>query len=397
MKTSHKQGFTLVEVVLAASLMSVLVLVGLSAFGDFMKMVENQNAITRADQAANRALWEIASLVKPAILPVYITKSTATREDTTNIWYDIDHRTWGFSGSAGKAWLTSLRSGMDSIAFVVPLDAQGVGDFLDDRNHLQIGQQRGDISYLAASATTDSVVGEGPDENNPDSVGFVVRDEDDGELVSVLAAMSPTGLTSSNFEAIAIPTIDEWRSHTAYDTSWDNNTVTAFHAIRFVPVLDSSGQPIVIQESSVTTSGASIDLDGDGKTDGTFHIGRLQMVYSGSNYVNYVRNGQLVSGSIPQQAIYLTPPVVLRRVDTSRRTPIFRLVSYSYSNINSSGNGAGLINENAGNGTAALSIKLLILENDGVTDAGKILHKSNIINVAARWYETTVLLKNMQR
>lgn len=383
----RNKGMTLLEVVLASSLLTILMLLAMTSFVDVVKAVNAQSTITRMDQRANKALREVSDLLKPAILPIFVERTVADYANKRDIFYDIDNRSWGFGGAMGKKWLSNLQAGMDCIAFVVPIDAQGVGDFLDGANHLQIGQLRGDTAYLGATPT--GTPGNG--------TSFVLRTT--GEVVNALAAMDPATLASANFEAIESPTRGDWAATANPPGDWPD--VTAFMAIRFVP-LQSGGSPIVLTEQNIFSNyqnvqGVDVDLDKDGRLNGQFHIGHLQLVYSGGSDFYHVEGSTTKRGEVLQLVQRLTPDVVLRRVAPGDRTPIFRLVDYDFSNLSSSAGDSGMVEQSGRNGQCAVSIKLLMLDNDGISPANRPVTKAYLQSLSARWYETTVTLKNMRR
>lgn len=384
-RSKESRGMTLLEVMIATAILVVLVLLAMTAFVDTTKAVTGQDSILRMDNQANKSLREIAEAMKSAILPVYVDKSSTVRNNPDDTFYDIDHRDHGFSGSVGKSWRQNLRSGMDAIAFVVPIDAQRVGDYLDDANHIQIGQIRGDLAYL--SATPSGTPNSGND--------FTIRQS--GELVNVLAAMDPGRLTALSFETIANPTPAQWMANTkASGVAWPS--VTSFIAIRFVPALQSDGStPIELGEQNVFGKDVDIDFDGNGSFNDKYHVGRLQMVYSGGSPFYRVSGNSVVTETVNQIVHDLTPNTVLRKVNPSDRTPIFRLVDFDYANIADSGDDAGMIEETSGGGKMALSVRLLLLDNDGITATGRVITKAYLQSLQSRWYETTIVLKNMER
>lgn len=391
MRSIHKKGMTLFEVVVASSIMSVLAALGLSAFIDVMQMVNNQDANTRMDQRANAVLREMTKLLKPAILPFAVGDGkTGPFEDIDNPKTKSESNKHGF-GILGKDWKDSLKDGMDEIAFVVPIDAQEVGDFLDGKNHMQIGQVRGGISYLSARPHGIPNSGE----------SFYIRDGN--ELVNALADVAPDRLGSWPFNSKIIPSDSDWQSLYGSRVGPDS-PVTAFTIIRFAPVMDGSGNPIVVSETGVLSDGVTaydIDLDDDGKTDGEFHVGALQVLYSGGDSFYHLGGTPLsVVGpeSVPPMVVPLTSFVILRRSMENDRTPIFRLVNYN-NDIKKSGDNAGMITDTGGgneSGNMALNIKFLMIENEELA-RGQSMTKSLVNHLRPRWYETTIVLKNMER
>lgn len=389
---------TLVESVVASVLFATLTLLVLAAITNLTRMVDVQAAINKADNQGSRALGAITTALKPAILPVLVKKSSEERNNIKDVYYDIDHEDWGFSNKNGDRWKDALAKGMDCIAFVHPIDAQSVGDYLDDANHVQIGQIRGDVAYFGASFT--GTPGSGQD--------FIIRNQGTNEPVNFLAEIRPDRLTNPAFEVLSNPTATEWRN--LVNGSWPGggagDVTPSFMAIRYVPVADSSGNPVVITENNIFKSSISVDLDGDGTTNGTFHIGSLQMLYTGGPRLHRViavsAVREVAIEDQPQLIVPLTGNVVLRRAVEADRTPIFKLVSHSRTNIVDGGGAEdfdGIVNigPKGGEGKTALAVRLLILDNEGVDDSGSLAANINLQTLTARWHETTLVLMNMER
>lgn len=391
MDITGKRGMTLIEVIVASFILSILIMVAMSAIVDMLRVINNKNSITRMDQKANAILRDVAQELKSAILPVPV------NEDTTLPFEQIDDTRRGFKAgsSQGDAWARALLAGTDSIAFIVPVDAQQVGDFLDDNGHLQTGYVRsvdglGTVPFLGASATGT------PREGN----NFHVQNT--GEWVNALAVVDPARFTAGPFAEAEYPT--DWNQ--IYAGAIPN--VTCFMALRFVPVHDTAGQPIVIRERDLLNNRNTAiyaDLDDDGTTNGEFEIGYLQLVYSGGKafYINVPTAGGASIRQADLQPGYkaLSDAIVLRRVDSAGpATPIFQLVRYDTSNIETSGENAGLpnlANQSTGGG-ATINIKLLVLDNEGVDrESGSVIPNIHTLALQARWYETAIRLNNMER
>lgn len=392
MPAESRKGFTLVETLIAVTIFAVVTMFSLSAFAEMLGFVNNQDTVTTSDLIANRALRDMTDLLRPAILPVYV--ESENRDNKDHPFYDIDHRTHGFGGSVGKAWLKELKDGMDSIAFIVPIDAQNLGDFLDSAGHLQTGQLRGDVSYLGASPSGTPYSG----------TDFIMR-AGTNEPVSMLAVMDAAQFGSAGFEAIHTPSNTNW---TGLCSGVSSLQATSFMAIRFVPVTTGSPGsevPVVFNEATMIANRGPVDLDGDGQTNGDFHLGKLQLVYSGSYVGQFykVRGDTILTENVNQIIIPLTPETVLRKVNKSARTPIFRLVDYDNTNMdtNSSSDTAGIIDMSKSSSTAeglSLSVSMLMLEHEGIDAGTATVHVSNSLkSVKSRWYETMIPLKNMER
>lgn len=379
---------TLVEVIVASAALSLLILLATSAFADLMRTASSQESLTRTDLVANQALREISAAIRSAVFPVYVERTEKARKNERDVFYDIDSKKWGFGGDNGHEWLENLQSGMDAIAYVHPIDAQGVGDVLDSANHLQIGMVRGDRAYLSAT---------------PYGLGdtFVVRNQDKDtepyEQVSVLTQMAPDTFSSDDMDKtdVTSPSFSWW-------SGGAQPGVNCFMAIRFAPLL-KGGKPLVVAEAgnsgNALVSGRDLDLDGDGEIDGTFQVGRLQLIYSGSEGMPfyYVDGGRVQSETVDQIVASLTPNIVLRRDERDDRTPIFRLVSYDHEQ--NRGSNAGMPDESKSDGKTAMAVKLLLLDTEtvSITESGGISIQKGSRIPSARWYETMIGLKNMER
>lgn len=374
-------GFTVVELLIAVTLLSVIVVLGMQvAFGSAIT-VNTMHRTVSIDALGGRAIHEISALLRSAILPYKpaVTGSglgggenaSGEYEANPSSFEDLDSKAFGFGGTNGKTWLSELKTGVDSIAFVAPVAARKAmegpdgtfdTDILDHSLHLQVGYDYGGVSYLSASASGDP------------EVSFKFRGP--GELVSALAALDPRRLNNISFESIENPTLDEWRDLEFGGTfSWPD--VTCFMAIRFVPVMRTATDPLEIREKNILAHKAKsgVDLDGDGAMDGVFQIGRLQLVYSGGNDFYHVdASGSIVRGPFTQKIRNLTPNVVLRRTNGPRE-PIFKLIDSD---------------------TQALAIELLML-NAGDVDlnTGLITLPPTVKAAEAKRFKTSILLKNM--
>lgn len=390
----NRRGMTLIEAVFASSLFSLAAILALSTIVDMIRMIDHQKAVLAIDEQGNRALSRVTEAVKMAVLPVRVSYTTneSFRADSRNVFADIDSIQHGFGGSRGQDWRDRLQAGMDSIAFVAPIDAQVVGDVLDDNNNLQIGYERAGRSYM--SATASGTPGDG--------TGFHVRSG--SELVNVLAAIDPSKFDADAFAGIRAPTVSDVLD--LIDTGVPTPSVTTFMAVRFVPVVDEYGDPILVTEANVFRGNVDIDLDGDGTFNGVFQIGRLQLYYSGGDLpcVEVTGSGSSAvrtlrtMNDVPPLALDLTGDIVLRHNDSNDRVPIFRLVSFSRDYLSNSSDYAGLLEEGNSDDAAvkALNIRLLMLDNFGIEN-GRLMVSNHLTSLSARWFSTTVYLKNMDR
>ena len=367
MVRNAKNGFTLVEVLIASALFVVLTLISISAVISTGQGVAAQEKSLQMDQAGQYALSVMSENLASAILP--ISRDPGAVENS--VFEDIDDETVGFGGANGVAWRGRLRNtGMDNIAFITPVDAQGVGDFYDSEGHLQVGYAANNQVRMSASVS-----------GTPGDDDFVMR-AGANELVNILAAIDAAQFDSEAFEMIENPTGAQWKNVCSEDYE---NSVTTFIAFRFVPLLRSSdGLPIVISEARPYGDKFpyAVDLDSDESVTGQFHIGHIQMLYSGGTAPT-LRNGTLL-GDIPmdQRIVSLTPDIVLRRVD--RASPIFQMAD------------TGVV---SGGGSSLLYVRLLLLDHKGVSDAGVLdlgAYSKTTPN-QGRWYETSIALRNLDR
>lgn len=376
-----KKGFTLLEIVVAIAILAVIAALILLGTLGTMRMVSTVDSNTAKDAQGNQALRTISNLLRPAILPVPGAKTPGGSAEGGSVFVDLNRADIGFGNATGKKWRERLNAGMDAIAFIVPVDMQEAGDFLDDSGRLQTGQNRPDgKGYLGSTPLGTPNTG----------TGFLARDPGSSELVNVLAAVDPDKFASPRLEAIVSPS--DWQALVADGGNWPE--ITCFTAIRYLPRLDASGDPQIIHEKNLGPNGTDVDLDGDGDTDGRFQIGRLQVLYTGGRMPTVV-DGAVVWRDMPQITVNVTSDVILRKAEPAERTPLFRLVDFSSDNIaDTEGNSGGII-EGVGEGSV-LAIRLLILDSRGLDDETLNLNPY-LLTLDARWYETKVILRNMSR
>lgn len=351
-------GVSLLEMMVVVAVMAMFAVILYMTMMGTMKVVADEDRTLTLDQQANVALQEISALMRQAVLPIAL---NASEKGDKKYFELIDDAANGFGNANCRNWRTALMNGMDSVAFQVPVDAQGDGDCLDDVNHLELGQRTPLRSALSGAYTNSVTDGFRIDANLP---------------LSALSALDPNRLNAvaiesrENVDFATEPTIQ------ATGVAWPN--FTAFTVIRYVMELEG-GVPIVIRESDLNE-----DLDGDGLRNGEFHIGRLQLVYSGGrqNVLPDTGGDPVATNGVPQITQDLTGSYILRKTD--RSTPIFRLVRYNSSDIQ----GNGIIDASSNQGVVALQVRVLMFDRND---------PSRPLVVKPRWHETVVTLRNMVR
>lgn len=373
MKTNTRKGLTLLESLMAAGLLALVVILALTSFAYTSKMVSGQEHIIRMDQVGQSVLSTVSRHLSSAILPVDVHRTGTITE--TDPFRDADDDEVGFAGANGRAWRTRLQQGMDNIAFVNILDPMDLGNY-DGANQVFLGQNRGATAYLGSK----------PEFRLPSGATepkLFQRTGSPNEPVNALTLVDPTLFDNAQFEVIELPNAADWSAITSPSGSWPN--IASFVAFRFVPqtVVDSSGNrtttPVVVNEATADTKWP-MDLDGDGLTDGQFHIGKLQLLYSGGTLPR-VQPGTttIVDDVVPVMVTNLTSNVVLRKIDGAGDSvdPIFRYDA----------------------DTGLLRIRLLVKDNSEVSNAGVFVANPYFdeARLPGRWYETFVDLKNMKR
>jgi hypothetical protein len=380
---------TLIEIMIAFSLLAAVIGLAGSAMMTFLRLMHNQIGVIQADRLAQKVFVRLGELLSDAIIPIGV--ASADGSDIPTAWDDIDDGAVGFGGASGARWRRELGIGMDSIAFVQPVSILGSGydnryDVGDDppRNdasafasRLLVGQVRSGKGFLGAgvAARTDKW----------GNYRFDFRAGD--EPVSVLAMMDPLGLTGPAFERIGVPTEADWETVLlAGAASWPART--SFVAVRFIPLINPvNNEPWIVDETRAF-KGRSHDLDGDGRIDGRFQVGRLQLLHSGGSDLPTENAGAtgIVNATLPQITIDLTPNIILRRVNPGDRTPIFQLADPDPA-------AGGASDDRLG---ALMRVKLLIVDNSGVDGDGLVV-PVHAKGPAPRWHESAVFMKNMSR
>ena len=388
---SAARGFTLVETVMASVFLTLLVLLAMATTMNISSIIAAQERTMRTDQQAQRVFSTITRELGGGLLPVNVADSGSTGN---TIFEDIDRATSGFGGTNGTRWRTALTNGVDNVAFCSLIDARRVGDYNDGNNHLQLGQNRMGIPYIGASARFATVTrDDGSTERN-----LFIRNDTTDEPVNVLALLNPNTLSNPSFEIIESPTQAEWAGANGSD-GWQ--AITAFMAIRFVPLVDNSGSPVILSEADVVTwpqfvkgNVNVIDLDGNGQFNDSFQIGKLQLLYSGGNLPIVDTSSpthNVVYETVNQMTMNLTSYCVLRDTNAANRVPIFQFASTS-----NPGDSA------AGVDPSLLRVRLLLLDRtevevDNADVTVRAQQFTNALDLQARWYETFVSLSNMNR
>lgn len=372
------RGFTLVEVVIAMTVLAVVFAIIYAGMIQTTHVVNIESTILEMDLQGNKALQEVSDAIRPAILPIAVPRGTGSASPRG--FNRLDDPATGFGGANGQAWLTALQEGMDCIAFVVPVDEGRDGDIFDDELNLETGVIRFDGRHVSGSVYTYSASG-----------GISVSNT---EQVSALTAMIP-GNPKSNQASNGL--VGEVRPRMV---NWNNTQVTSstspasmFTVVRFVQSQEANGDPITVSESNLRT-----DLDGDGLQSTVFEIGSLEIINSGGGYYS-VSDSRVITPSpggmppvLPQETRPLTGPYLLRDHNPANRMPIFRLVGYNPANLSAAG---GVIPVDSPGGSLALLVRLWLYDPTGQNNA--TIGSNRPIKAITRQFETVVELKNMVR
>lgn len=373
--SGNKRGFTLVEVMVAVAVLAIFAVIVYSTMIGTMRVVALEDTVLTMDQQANRALQEAAVQLRTAILPYKPNQQTLAQSVSGGTFELLDNSANGFGGNNGTAWRAALQDGVDSLAFLVPVDAQNDGDYLDDANHFEVGQARPGAPGPSLSCTFG-----GP--------GFRL---DSTGPISALTVVTPAGLNSPAVENDANFV---FANNTAISGGAAWPQITAFTVIRYIPEL-AGGVPVVIRESDIRGDGSNVavDLDGNGVTTDQYNIGRLQVVYTGGTLAvlpdGPAGTTPVITNNVAQQQVDITGPIVLRKVDAGGNPAggddsIFRL--------GSPGNEGTF---RSGRGDTALRVKLLLYDRNAQT--GKPLVFNRTTPAVARSYEAVITLRNMVR
>lgn len=366
--TTDRSGFTLLEVAFSIAILATLCAFVLVGFLGFLRVGSMQQYLQNLDMQGSRIMQEATFLLRPAILPIKVDGSSSS--DKAAAFKLLDSSAHGFGGSEGAAWRSKLRAGVDSLAYVVPVDAQGDDDILDDDSRLETGQMRRDGTVSLDSTFTST------------GAGFLL---DTTGVASSLVRVSPDKLANDNTGGSL--DVSGWPAAlygagTAPDTS-------AFTVIRYVPKrVTGTNTLVTIKESDL-----QIDLDGDGLFTSEFNIGRLQIVYVGGMHAVQVNpTGLPVMQNMDTQVIDLSGDYILRNVSAADHQPIFKLVRYSAANVATN----GIVDLDGGKGSLALVLRVNLFDVDGYESMRPRLSydQKDQLN---RVYEATIMLRNMAR
>lgn len=379
-----QNGFSMLETVVAMVIMMILVGAFIVGMSNVLRVSDFEDNILNLDKQGYRMMQELSEQLRPAILPIFLS-DTERRTSGDNIFALLEDPVNGFGGSEGRAWRNALKTGVNSLAFVVSVDAQDDGDSLDDDNRLEVGQIRPDGDRLIHYLDSDFVAGATSFQLSTTAPASSLKFVDLGKFFN-----DNTG----GKEVVDLP------GDIMEDTSPALNHY-AFYIVRFVPQrVSGSSDLVVIREQDLL-----IDLDGDDNSSGTFNsynIGKLQLVYvGGPQYVQPARTDTTstnppVGANVETLTVDLCGNVVLRNIDGS--DPIFRLVRY---NPNSIG-GNGITNLDGQSGVMALHIQMTLF--DPAAFARMRPHLKTLSDGGpdqrhgfSRKYEAVVTLRNMAR
>lgn len=371
-----RRGFTLLELVITIAVLIILAAMVLAGLVSSLRVTSQQLYLQQLDQQGTRIIQEATFHLRPAVLPIFV-RDAEKSSNKAEAFELLDDTTKGFGGSVGRAWRSALQSGIDSLAFVVPVDAQGDGDILDDANHIELGQIRRDGSISLDSAFT--VTG----------TKFYLDDTGDA---SSLVRVDPDKFTrsSANDNTVGAVGVAGWPA--ALYTGGPPVT-SAFTVIRYVPQrVTGTNTLVTIRESDLR-----VDLDGDGAYTSIFNIGRLQLVYVGGTHAVQVgKNNPVMRAGVATQVIDLSGDYVLRydSSDPSNKDshPIFRLVRYSSASVEDS----GIVDPDSGNGSLALAVRVNLFDPAGYASMRPRL-ASDQHDRLNRVFEATIMLRNMAR
>lgn len=363
-RTSRRGGFTLMEIMIVVALLAILTGYVLSGLRQQVHLGTLQQYLQQLDIQGSRIMQELTMQLRPAILPVW-TDPDNDSEDKKAVFALLDDPANGFRSGQGWAWWTALNGGVDSIAFVVPVDAEGDLDVFDSANRMEVGQRRGDTVALDATFGSDA------------NGNFIVTSP------SSVVNVDPARLNNDAVGGAA--NIDGWPNALCGTPP----ATSAFSVIRYVPALLSDGKPVVIDEAII-----EVDLNGNRALTSTFNIGRLQLVRVGGTHAVQppVPGLPVVNNNVANQTIDLSADVVLREVNPAVPQPIFQLVEYSAGNID----GNGVVAPTAGDGALALLVKVNLFDPNGnqVLRARAPYQQFDALN---RQFETVLTLRNMER
>ena len=325
---------------IAISVLTLIVLIAGSAFLDLMRLSKHETDVLEMDQGADRAMDEITRALRKAVIPV------VTESGASSGFQGVLNSNQGFKDH-GKAWRTLLQRGSDCLPFVVPIDADGDGDFLDADFLPELGVE-------TPTGTTLKAATYGSDGKLVAGTG-IARD---------LANLTPGALGLNTGTNDVNPADGRFTSPFVYPA-----TPSVYAVIRFVP-LREGGTPVVLAENAPNIN---YDINEDGDINDSFLLGHMEISYPGG-----------VDQIISNDAILLQ----INRNEASWE-PIFRLIRYKSGDIspNTAGSDDGLTG-----GEYAIRVRLLLVGNRGRQEPGFLSAK---VPLLVRNFETIVKLRNM--
>lgn len=277
-------GFTLVEVIVAVAIVSILFVVAGGAMLSMMRLAAREQAVLEMDREAQRVLETMKHTLRGAYIPVSESPLDTGRKKAigkTNHKKNVDR------------WRNVLGNGSDLFVFMVGIDTEGDGDIIYGDSP--------DAKRLAFGIMTPSAPSgyrEATDENdNLNNLGIVD-----------LNPVSDLGMPTSNGSDITL-TAARFASPFVFPTPSAREPI--YGVIRFMPYREN-GAEVLIQESALGTKG--MDLNEDGDVVDSFVIGRLEVVYP-------LGGGAISTMPISGNTVLLQ----INRNDTNQRS-LFQLV-----------------------------------------------------------------------
>jgi Type II secretory pathway, component PulJ len=359
MKKCGRNGFTLVEIVLASTLLALLTVLICTVIFGLTRTVRQNASLAKMDRDADMALSSISSTLRTAILPITTPNAVDAVPKVLN---DVQI---GF-GSNGEEWLDVLRRGCDLIAFTTPVDYGGDGDALDADMIVELG-----ITLPNGTDVPGGRYNVWTGDNRLIGAGSNINVH--------LAAIQPGADLDMEHNNTDLNLAASRLAETFPPASL--TTPAGYGIIRFAPHYVNSAQ-FIVSESDL-----GYDLNEDGDTDDTFLLGRIELFYA-----NWTRTG--VNSWAPQGNPFVKPltgnTVLLQINQTDDAwTPIFKMVGYSTTNsINME-----QYDESNASGDFALLVRLLMCDSESQgNDPHSFGRKTRAIT---RKYETVVKMRNL--
>ena len=403
-----RNGTTLVELVVATSVFTLLTTMVMIAMSGFHSMVNTQASVKELDKAGQNAMMRLADILQSAILPITVNYEMDEYGDRLidnpnykwPYFKDIDHLDYGFGGigpdskNQGPEWTKSITKGVDNLAFAMAGEDETLSN-TDANSRLFIGVKRNNSFYFSDSAEMTTVtlnIADGTTRNVPAVVQGASGSAApySGSVVNALVRLKPDSLNSALFEQANLNAYFDW--HDLMDPGVSPYTM-AFIAVRFRPVMrPGSNVPAVVREEEALRieNGAvlAIDLDGDGEKNGEFNIGSLELVYPGGKFVTR-RDDDIVVDTLPQLIIPIAPAKVLRKINRSAGDPaIFKL-----------GDSAAIPKADDDD-SILMNISILMADYISLSPrGGQVILVTDPRNRSrtSRWFNTTVAMQNMVR